>query len=415
MQQENLVIETQKVLPERMLFVRFNHTLTAMVRAPIVAVCFLVLTLSSFVQYAIGSPKVLDFTVYADGTTHVFYQTDVDPQSPDFSLNVYGNNVENLVVQDQNGTLLSSKMNANTVTVATLGASAIKIDYDTPDLISKNGKTWSFHVNSPTDYSLMLPKNTVIVGMSTSPLNMQIVDDQSLISLPSGSSDIDYVFGVLGTSQTATLAIQKAQDFINTVNSTGVKTPMALAKLQEAQSAFNQGKYSDAESLANSAKNLALQEQQNVISKPPTNSSDSHTPDNSSDSPPPINSSNNLSIYILTGGIVVAGVAGIIIMKKAKSTKIITSEIPQGNNHIISKKEEIYKLKPDLRQDDKEIIAFISEKGGQVYESELRKKFLMPRTTMWRAVKRLEREDVVEIEKVDQQNLIKLRKMEDQK
>ncbi|HXU94990.1 MAG TPA: MarR family transcriptional regulator, partial [Candidatus Nitrosotalea sp.] len=50
-----------------------------------------------------------------------------------------------------------------------------------------------------------------------------------------------------------------------------------------------------------------------------------------------------------------------------------------------------------------------------VYESELRKKFLMPRTTMWRAVKRLEREDIVEIEKVDQQNLIKLRKMEDQK
>jgi uncharacterized membrane protein len=34
---------------------------------------------------------------------------------------------------------------------------------------------------------------------------------------------------------------------------------------------------------------------------------------------------------------------------------------------------------------------------------------------MWRAVKRLEREDVVEIEKVDQQNLIRLKKMEDQK
>ena len=37
----------------------------------------------------------------------------------------------------------------------------------------------------------------------------------------------------------------------------------------------------------------------------------------------------------------------------------------------------------------------------------------MPRTTMWRAVKRLEREDIVEIEKVDQQNLIKLRKTEE--
>ncbi|MDH2907800.1 MAG: hypothetical protein PXX83_06890 [Candidatus Nitrosotalea sp.] len=401
------MIETQKVLPERMLFVRINYTLTTMVRAPVVAICFVLLTLSSFVQYAMGSPKVLDFTVYADGTTHVFYQTDVDSQSPDFSLNVYGSNIENLVVQDENGTLLSSKMNANTITVATLGASTIKVDYDTPDLISKNGRTWTFHVDSPTDYSIMLPKNTVIVGMSASPLNMQIVDDQSLLSLPSGSSDIDYVFGVLGTSQTATLAIQKAQDFINTLNSTGVKTPMALAKLQEAQSAFNQGKYSDAESFANSAKNLALQEQQTAISKLSTNSSDNHMP---------VSSPDNSSIYLLTGGIVAAGIAGIIILRKARSTKIITSsKITQNSNYIPSKKEEIYKLKPDLRQDDKEIIAFISEKGGQVYESELRKKFLMPRTTMWRAVKRLEREDVVEIEKVDQQNLIKLRKMEDQK
>ena len=399
------MIEAQEVLQEGMIFVRINCILTTMVRAPVVAVCFLLLTLSSFVQYAIGSPKVLDFTIYADGTTHVFYQTDVDSQSPDFTLNVYGS-VENLVVQDENGTLLSSKMNTNTVTVATLGASTIKVDYDTPDLISKNGKTWTFHVNSPTDYSILLPKNTVIVGMSASPLNMQIVDDQSLISLPSGTSDISYVFGVLGTSQTATLAIQKAQDFINTLNSTGVKTPMALAKLAEAKSDFDQGKYSDAESLANSAKNLALQEQQAAISKPSTDSSGNHTQTILND---------NLSIYLLTGGIIAAAIAGIIIVKKARTHKIIISETPKNDGYIPPEKEEIYKLKPELRQDDKEIIAFISEKGGQVYESELRKKFLMPRTTMWRAVKRLEREDVVEIEKVDQQNLIKLRKMEDQK
>ncbi|HII35504.1 MAG TPA: winged helix-turn-helix transcriptional regulator [Nitrosopumilaceae archaeon] len=56
------------------------------------------------------------------------------------------------------------------------------------------------------------------------------------------------------------------------------------------------------------------------------------------------------------------------------------------------------------------MISYISENGGQVYESELRKKFLLPRTTTWRAVKRLEREGIIEIEKIDQQNLIKLRK-----
>lgn len=53
---------------------------------------------------------------------------------------------------------------------------------------------------------------------------------------------------------------------------------------------------------------------------------------------------------------------------------------------------------------------FISNNGGQVFESELRKKFLQPRTTMWRAVKRLERNGIIEIEKKDLQNLVKLRK-----
>jgi len=130
-----------------------------------------------------------------------------------------------------------------------------------------------------------------------------------------------------------------------------------------------------------------------------------------STSPP----SDNMTILILIVSTIVAAGAttGFIIMKKTRSSNIIISnEIPKIN-YVPSDKETIYKLKPELRQDDKDIVAFISEKGGQVFESELRKKFLMPRTTMWRAVKRLEREDIIEIEKVNQQNLIKLRKIED--
>ena len=70
---------------------------------------------------------------------------------------------------------------------------------------------------------------------------------------------------------------------------------------------------------------------------------------------------------------------------------------------------------PDLREDDKDIIKFIHENGGSALESDLRKKFLLPRTTMWRAVKRLERYELIEITKKDQQNLIKLTNVEDDK
>ena len=393
MYQKALVLP--EVPQEGILFVRFTYTLTAMVKAPIVAVCFFLIALSSSVQYVLGSPKVLDFIIYPDGTTHIFYQTDVDPQSPDFTLDLFGNTTDNLVTQDENGTLLSSKVATNDVTIETLGASTIKVNYDTPDLVSKNGKTWTFHVDSPVDFSVLLPKNTVIVGISSPPSNLQIVDNQSLISLPNGTADISYVFGVLGTDQTATLAIQKAHDFISTVNSEGISTPLASAKLSDANTAFNQGKYSDAESMANDAKNLAIEEQQTALSTP------KNLPEN-----------NNI-LFLIAIGAAAAGTTAFIIIRKSKGTKSVTvPQIPQ-TNYIPPDKETIFKLRPELRQEDKDMVTFISEKGGRVFESELRKKFLLPRTTMWRAVKRLEREGIVEIEKVDQQNLIKLLKIED--
>lgn len=396
MYQQALVSEAE-TSPEGMLFVRITYILTTMVRAPIIASCFFVILLSSFVQYALGSPKVLEFSIYPDGTTHIFYQTDVDPQSPDFTLSLYGNTTDNLVTQDENGTLLSSKVNSNSAVIETLGSSTIKVDYDTPDLVSKSGKTWVFHVNSPVDFSVLLPKNIIIVGMSSPPLNLQIVDDQSLVTFSSGSADISYVFGVLGTSQTATLAIQKTRDFIGTVNSQGIPTPLASAKFDEANAAFNQGKYSDAEALANDAKNIAIQEQQTALS----------TSKNALDN-------NNTIPILIVAGAAAAGTTAFIILRKSRTSKLtVVPQIPQ-DNYLPPDKETIFKLKPELRQEDKEIVAFISEKGGRVFESELRKRFLLPRTTMWRAVKRLEREEIVEIEKVDQQNLIKLQKVQEE-
>jgi len=396
MEQRPQLVQAEYALPEGMLFVRFTYILTTMVNAPVVAVCFFLVAISSFAQYSFSSSstKVLDFTIYADGTTHIFYQINVDEQAPDATIGLFGNTTDNFVAEDENGTLLSSKINANSATIQTLGASMIKIDYDTADLVTKSGKTWTFHVNSPTDFSLVLPTNTVIVGMSTYPLNMQIVDDQSLITFPSGVADISYRFGVLGTNQTATLAIEKAQDFINNINSEGIKTPLAAAKLAEANSAFSQGKYSNAEGLANDAKNTASQEQKTARSNQPTS-------DN--------------TLFLVGGGIAGAAAISIIMIKRTKNSKAVkTIELSKNNNFVVPDKETIFKLKPELRQEDKDMVTFISENGGQAYESELRKKFLLPRTTTWRAVKRLEREGIVEIEKVDQQNLIKLRKMSEE-
>src|SRR3712207_9551372 len=65
--------------------------------------------------------------------------------------------------------------------------------------------------------------------------------------------------------------------------------------------------------------------------------------------------------------------------------------------------------KPHLRPEDQQLLKLLAEKEGAVFESEIRSKFQIPKTTIWRLVKRLEREERAEIRKAGGQNLIKLR------
>ena len=75
-------------------------------------------------------------------------------------------------------------------------------------------------------------------------------------------------------------------------------------------------------------------------------------------------------------------------------------------SHIVG---NILVEKPHLRPEDQQVLKFLAEKEGAAFESEVRSKFQLPRTTIWRLVKRLEREELVEIRKAGGQNLIKLR------
>ena len=80
-----------------------------------------------------------------------------------------------------------------------------------------------------------------------------------------------------------------------------------------------------------------------------------------------------------------------------------------NNVPILDAIEKTIRERSHLKPEDKEVLRFLAEKGGTVFESEIRKKFILPKTTLWRLVKRLEREDLVEVQKAGTQNLIKLK------
>jgi len=334
---QQTVAQKYQSLEGEMLFVRNTDILSTMVRIPIVVIGLMLIALSVPIQQSFASSRTLDFTIYQDGSTHVFYELDADPLELEITVELFGEMIENITIIGEDGFLLSNEINHNLAVIETFGASRISIDYDTQDLVSKTGKIWAFSVDAPVQYSLLTPKDSVIIEMSNFPLSMQVDNEQSYLTFPPGQTNISYYISTLASAQSTQPIPEDVTD-------------------------------------------------------------------------------NSLILY--AGIIAAVGIAAIIAIKKSRSSKAIEPSV------TIQKEEQpkpqsldpeaIFKIKRDLREDDKEIINFISANGGQAYESELRKKFLQPRTTMWRAVKRLERQGIIEIEKKDLQNIVKLKsKLED--
>jgi len=326
----------ESLVEDGMLFVRTEGILNTMIRTPLILAGLIIAAIGMPIQTSFSSTRTLELTMYSDGSTHISTQIDVDALLPDFELDLFGPSVDNFIVVAEDGFLLSSEIMGNKTIIETLGSSSITVDYDIHDLISKEGRVWTFSFDSPSDFTLVMPTSSIIVGMSTIPKNMEILEEQTKLELSSGVTEINYILGI----------------------------------------------------------------PQNTIDTPPTN------PTNSED----------YTLPVIFGGIIAAGLAGASIIIKRNKSKSLQSTI---QTEIISDKpterkfadpQAIFDFRPDMREDDKKIVQFISENGGRVFESELRKKFLQPRTTMWRAVKRLERLGVIEIDKKDLQNRVTLKK-----
>ena len=315
-----------------MLFVRTDGIIDTMVNAPLIVAGLLVVALTIPLQTSFATTRTLDLIINTDGSTNISSQIDVD--SSNFELSLFGPSIDNFVAIGSDGTTLSDEIIEDKAIIQTDDYSSITVNYDIHDLISKEGRIWTFSFDSPTSYSLLMPENSVIVGMNILPENMEQLDSQIKLEIPTGPAQIDYIFS----------------------------TPVEI----------------------------------------PTTPSES--------------SFDSVTIGLIVGPIAAAAIAGVIVAKKRQSKPQLQTEVIQTETIQTPKPttdsltpDAIFNLRPDMREDDKEIVKFISENDGEVFESELRKKFLQPRTTMWRAVKRLERLGVVEIYKKDLLNMVKLR------
>lgn len=321
----------------------------------------------------------LFLTVYADGVVDVEFSVYVDSSLASVNVSPPGKFYENLIITNENEVLLDYTILNGNVSVDSLGSSKLELLYSTGDLTSKTGRVWVLHVDSTIEFVALLPKNSTIIDLSSVPIAIGTVGGVYFLTMPSGAQEISYVIGIIGSEESAALAINQAEQAIAKAKAANVTVSQAETKLRDAKTALEKERYAEAELLATEAKQIAEEAYSNAAAY-------------------------QFPYMWLALGLAVCAAASILYVyyrRQKTSKKQETTLQPIDVNKILEERKY-------MRMEDQEAIKFIASAGGEIFESSLREQLKLPKSTLWRLVRRLQREGLIEVEKVGGQNLIRL-------
>ena len=387
------------------------------------------------------SPNDLSFTVYDDGYVVVDYTVDVDPTMVMVNVSVFGSLYQNLLILDQDMLILDSTPTVDGLTIDTLGAISASIWYETTDLTGKAGQIWTFAVSTPINSTILLPEGSTIMHLSHDSWELGSLEGKVLLTMPSGDLEISYIIGVVGSREHALAIINDAEDTIEAIQVTGVLTPDADDLLESAYSTYDAGLYPEAEQLAAQAKTsaegsavdasaaaLAIENANAAISDADEDERTegleaaqdklaeaessyalgdytgalelAEEAEDLAESATGKGSGSNMLLY--AGLVVVAAGVGAAYMLMSRSKK--APEVQAVSFDL----DKLFGEHPNLRMDDKEVIRFLAQNRGETFAAEVRDRFDIPRTSLWRMIRRLEGEEIVEVVTIGGQSLIRL-------
>jgi uncharacterized membrane protein len=257
----------------------------------------------------------INLTVYRDGLVHVKQTLVVNDLYPEVMFPLMASSIYNTIILDENQIAVDYKINGPELTVYTLGAKQITLEYDTAALTMKTAEVWTLILNNPYNLTAFLPKNSTVVYLNQMPTAINTEGTGITLSLCPGYWEISYVVALLPQDQ-----------------------------------------------------------QQNIedLSTFPVE-----------------------YLCIAIAAAVAVAVLTFIILWRRRKPNI----------------EKIVKANPQLNREDQDVLEFLVEKNGKAFEAEIREKFPdMPRTSLWRLVRRLERLELVEIKKIGLENQVQLKK-----
>lgn len=397
------------------------------------------------------SPLSLEFTVYTDGNVKVEYRVESDPAKARVDVELFGSSYSTLVIRDDEGNPLASTLGPSGVTVDSLGATELTATYYTAGLTTKEGPLWAFNVTTPVSSTIVLPSGAAIFDLSHVPEDLGTVGGLQYVKMPPGNLSLYYIIGLPNVQQEALAAIADAQVYIEGEEAAGIVLGGARAELEAAQSLYQQGSYADAEAAAEEAKRLAESAVEAADSASTRISfaadavqrarSEGRT-EGLSEGEAELQSARQLfqegsyaeaemtavgaaqlastakapSYTLLYAAVVMlaaAAAGGYVYMRRVRAAPGAVQQAPVAPAAAAPVQVDLAKIfdrHEDLRLEDKEVLRYLAESGGEAFASEIRERFDLPRSTAWRLIRRLVREGIVEEAKIGNQSLIKVLK-----
>jgi hypothetical protein len=439
----------------------------------------------SQVQYQVSS---IFIGILSNGDSIVQYDLRPENNTNEITLPLIGGNINDILVTNYLSKYLPYTFNSvtNEIKINSQNESQIRITYQTPDLVNKQEREWSFFIDAAFPFTVKLPNDAVVTSLGEqSPSLIRKLGGQNLLSFDKGRISVDYVIGYAGTREQAIISINSAElDLAKAASEhIGINLDEVKSILNGAKTALNQSNFIEAERLANNASDISRRiaesfetsknmisnatrkveasqaldtdtsQASEFISKSSTEFSQGNYPKALEYATLAINSLDGtkqelLSLKTSSSTFLVliplAAVGFFIILKyrsrilphlQSGTTKKDPSNSDLSSNHFKENnftevqsptkeqinyddpnKSDLHKLvsdiikqKVNLKAEEKEILFYISDKEGAAFEGEIRNKFILPKTSLWRLIKRLEREDMIEVTKIGGQNLIKLK------
>ena len=399
----------------------------------------LALLLVPVVQAQDYTPKSLSLLVYNDGIVQVDYEAETDPSLVRIEVELPGFPYESLLVVDQDGLPLDASVTDEGASVDTLGSTGVVVTYLTSSLTSKTGAIWTANVTSTITTSITLPQGSIIINLSEVPVEIGTNEDRPYVSMLPGDISVSYITSVFDARGKAEEALADAEQHIQEIMDAGIIVSEALHLLQQANEAFDLADYPTAIQLATQATDaadeatadasqthdmmeaasLALSEAESegrtkgvdVAEQLLTQANTAYeTGDYESAYDYAYQSQitalnavkpQSLTIYMLAAAVLIIGATLYVRLPKKPGKP---PELKLGEVDL----DAIFQDHPTLRMDDREVLRFIAESGGELFSNEIRERFDIPRTSAWRMLRRLEGMDIIDERKIGGQSLVSI-------